>query len=119
DRYFARMSYDGLSAGHVSKGDASGDKYYLRQKDAGGVDTVIVNGYTDNGHYVNQLEINVGTVVYTGTLDNDGKTKEEQPAGLNGVAYAYTSDRNNYLYVEGADASSWIADIKEMGFEDF
>ncbi|MCR5673548.1 MAG: hypothetical protein K6F87_07530, partial [Lachnospiraceae bacterium] len=46
DRYFARMSYDGLSAGHVSKGDASGDKYYLRQKDAGGVDTVIVNGYT-------------------------------------------------------------------------
>ena len=119
-RYTARMSYDGTDAGIATKGDAAaGDGYFLRRTDNDGVDTVIVNGYTDNGHYVNQLEIKIGDSVYKGTLDKDGKTEEEQPAGLNGTAYAYTQDRSNYLYAEGTDASSWVADIEEMGFEEF
>ncbi len=78
-----------------------------------------VNGYIKDGHYVNQLDITIAGIVYQGMFDDAGKTKEEQPEGLEGVAYAFTEDRSNYLYVEDADAATWVADVAKMGFGEF
>ena len=119
-RYLCEVTYNGVNVGVEELKDGKpGGKYCYRQMDTEDVDILRVDGYTDNGHYVNQIKITVGDTCYQGVFDSEGKTKEEQPDGLAGVAYAYTEDRSKYLYVADVDAVNWIADISEMGFEEF
>ena len=120
DRYMCAVSYNGVDAGHEQLKDQKPEgKYYYRQKDAENVDIVIANGYIKDGHYVNQLDITVSDIPYSGTFDDAGKTKEEQPQGFAGVVYAYTSDGSNYLYVEDADPQTFVANVGDMGFAEF
>ena len=119
-RCFCDVSYNGVNVGNVEvKGEDPEGKYCFRQYDTEGVDIICVNGYISDGHYVNRLDITVGGVPYHGDLDDAGKTKEEQPEGFSGVVYAYAEDGSNYLYVENADASEWVAKPDDMGFGDF
>ncbi len=119
-RYLCIVSYDGVRVGRagVKDGKTEGD-YYFRQMDAENVDIVSAKGYIKDGHYVNQLEVKAGDTVYSGSFDDAGHTKEKQPEGFEGVVYAYAADGGNYLYVEGADAATFVANVGEMGFEDF
>lgn len=119
-KYLCDASYDGTSVAiaGVSDGKPEGE-YFCRKTDPEGIDIVIVKGYYNNDHYVNRCDITIGESVYHATFDNDGKTKEKQPEGFQGVVYAYTDDGNNYLYVTDGDASNWVAKIKDLGFEDF
>ncbi len=119
-RYLCDISYNGTSVGYVGVKDGVSDgEYYYRQKDTEDVDIVAVSCYISGDHYVNQIDITVGGISYHGALDESGKTKEEQPEGFNGVVYAYTEDKGNYLYVENADPSTWVAKAKDMGFGEF
>ena len=119
-RYLCEVNYDGVNVGRVeAKDGASSGKYYYRQLDDENVDIISVNGYINEGHYVNQADFTVGSTVYHGSFDDAGHTKEEQPEGFEGVVYAYTDDKTNYLYVENADASDWVADVSDMGFGEF
>ncbi len=119
-RYLCEINFDGANVGSVEvKDEKSEGKYFYRQFDAEEVDIMTVNGYIKDGHYVNQLDITIAGIVYQGMFDDAGKTKEEQPEGLEGVAYAFTEDRSNYLYVEDADAATWVADVAKMGFGEF
>ena len=61
----------------------------------------------------------LGENVYIGSFDDAGKTKEEQPEGFEGVVYAYTEDKSKYLYVENADALTWVANVADLGFGEF
>ena len=119
-RYLCELNYDGTNVGHVeAKDGASSGRYYYRQLDADDVDIISVNGYINEGHYVNQTDFTVGSTVYHGSFDDAGHTKEEQPEGFEGVVYAYTDDKANYLYVENADASNWVANVADMGLGEF
>ncbi len=119
-RYLCDISFGGVSVGSVEVADKKSEgKYCYRQFDPEGVDIIVVNGYINDGHYVNRLDVTVGEVTYSGEFDDAGKTKEEQPEGFAGVVYAYAEDGSNYLYVENADAATWVAKAGEMGFGDF
>ncbi len=119
-RYLCDISYNRIDVGHeqIKDGEPEGE-YYYRQKDDAGVDIVSVKGYIKDGHYVNQLDIIVNSTLYSGSFDDSGKTKEEQPEGFKGVVYAYSEGKANYLYVENADAASFVANVGKMGFEEF
>ncbi len=119
-KYACDVSYDGTSVayGEVKDGKPEGG-YFCQKTDPEGIDIVIVKGYYNNDHYVNQCDITIGESVYHAAFDDDGKTKEKQPEGFKGVVYAYTDDGNNYLYVTDGDVSDWVASIKDLGFEDF
>ncbi len=120
DRYMCAVSYNGVDAGHEQIADNKPEgKYYYRQKDAENVDIVCANGYIKDGHYVNQLDITVGNITYSGSFDDAGKTKEEQPQGFEGTVYAYAPDGGNYLYVEDADPETFVAKVGEIGFSEF
>ncbi len=118
-RYLCDISYQKERLGHVGlNGDIPEGEYCYRLIE-NGVDTVLVNGYYKEGHYVNQLEITAGGVKYKGSFDDSGKTTEKQPEGIDGVAYAYSEDERGYLYVEGATVSDFVADAEKLGFEGF
>ncbi len=52
---------------------------------------------------------------YTGTLDENGKSTEQQQSGANGVVYAYQSGGNRYLYLENTTAEDFRLDCEAIG----
>lgn len=105
-----------LSAGRRGNAD---DSYVYRSIGADGVDIVSVTGYAKEGHYVNQLDLTVDGLLYQGSFDDAGKTKEEQPEGVNGTVYAYSDDQSRYLYAEGVSPDNFVATPDALGFETF
>ncbi len=119
-RYLCDLSYAGETVGKVALSDGKAEGAYCLLKlsdDGGNVETV--SGEVRDGHYVNQITVVANGTTYTGTFDDAGKTKEEQPQGLKGCAYAYSKDGNRYLYIADVNASDFVANIADMGFTAF
>lgn len=54
-------------------------------------------------------------VTYTGTLDENGASTEQQQSNANGVVYAYQSGGNRYLYLEGVAAEDFRLECTDIG----
>lgn len=64
---------------------------------------------------VGALTVVYDGITYTGTLDENGKSKEEQQSNANGVVYAYQNGGNGYLYLEGATKEDFRLDCTAIG----
>lgn len=64
---------------------------------------------------VGELTIVYDGVTYTGTLDENGKSNEQQQSNANGVVYAYQDGGNGYLYLEGVTAEDFRLECTDIG----
>lgn len=65
-----------------------------------------------NNLLVGQLDIIINGTSYEGSFDENGKTLEEQPPKVEGVVYAYSSNKKKYLYSEEEEL---VANISLIG----
>lgn len=64
---------------------------------------------------VGELTVTYDGASFTGTLDESGKSTEQQQSGANGVVYAYEAGGNRYLYLENATAEDFRLDSAAIG----
>ncbi len=79
-------------------------------------------GTLREGVCVEQISIEYQGVTYTGKLNDDGTTAEEQYAKVaeaGGVVYAYTGDGKSYLYQENADPGVFRLDAVSLGLPEY
>ncbi len=118
-KYACEISYEGVKVASVALTDgAPAGAYVYREWDADGADVVSVTGTVADGHLTGSFTIVTGAVSYAGTVDDAGKSTEEQIKNVNGTIYAYSDNKKQYLYADG-DASDWVADLAQMGFWSF
>ena len=79
-------------------------------------------GTLADGICVDQITVVVQGTEYTGKLNSDGTTAEEQyqkVADAGGVVYAYTADGRSYLYQEEAAPETFRMDAAYLGFPEY
>lgn len=64
---------------------------------------------------VGELTVVYDGVTYTGTLDENGKSQEQQQSNANGVVYAYQDGGKKYLYLEDVTAEDFRLDCTAIG----
>ena len=64
---------------------------------------------------VGELTVVYDGVTYTGTLDESGKSQEQQQSNANGVVYAYQSGGNKYLYLEDTTVDDFRLECTDIG----
>lgn len=64
---------------------------------------------------VGELKVVYDGITYTGTLDESGKSQEQQQSNANGVVYAYQEGGNKYLYLEDVTADDFLLDCTAIG----
>ena len=80
------------------------------------------SGTLQDGICVDQITVEYQGGTYTGKLNADGTTAEEQyqkVTDAGGVVYAYTSDGKAYLYQEEAAPESFRMDAAYLGFPEY
>lgn len=80
------------------------------------------NGTLKEGVCVDQISITYQGTTYTGKLNADGTTAEEQyqkVTAAGGVVYAYTADKRAYLYQENAKPESFRMDATYLGIPEY
>lgn len=80
------------------------------------------SGTFRDGVCVDQISIEYQGVVYTGKLNDDGTTAEEQyqkVTDAGGVVYAYAADGKSYLYQEEAAPETFRMDAAYFGFPEY
>ena len=64
---------------------------------------------------VGGLTVTYDGAAYTGTLDESGKSTEQQQSNANGVVYAYQTGGNRYLYLENTTMEDFRLDSAALG----
>nr|WP_304954863.1 hypothetical protein [uncultured Acetatifactor sp.] len=80
------------------------------------------SGTLQDGICVDQITVEYQGATYTGKLNADGTSMEEQyqkAADAHGVVYAYTADGKSYLYQEEAEPETFRLDAAYLGFPEY
>lgn len=80
------------------------------------------NGTLQGGVCVEEISIEYQGATYTGKLNDDGTTAEEQYQKVTeagGVVYAYTGDGKSYLYQEDAAQETFRLDAAWLGLPEY
>lgn len=99
---------DGVYSGGVTVAYSDGEGNLTRS----------ISGTLQAGVCVDQISIVYQNATYTGKLNADGTTAEEQyqkVTAAGGVVYAYTGDRKAYLYQENATPETFRIDASYLG----
>lgn len=94
----------------------------VRRMDPEGNLLYACSGTLQEGICVDQITIEYQGNTYTGKLNADGTTAEEQyqkAADAGGVVYAYTADGRSYLYEADAVPEAFVMDAAYLGFPEY
>lgn len=117
--YYYRERGDGSVLGTADYGDgAYNGAVTVTYYDAEGNVNRVYSSTMSGNVCVGSITVTVDGKEYTGKLNDDGTTAEEQYKAveeLGGVLYAYSADGNSYLYQSGITAEAFKIDCSFLG----
>lgn len=117
--YYYREREDGsvLGMAAYTNGAYNGEAAVVYYDAEGNVDRSY-SGTMAGNVCVDNITVTAGGTEYTGKINDDGTTAEEQYKEVTdqgGVLYAYSADGNSYLYQNGITAEAFKMDFRFLG----